>query len=347
MAGKDPSNGLQQFKNDLKQQTLHTLYVFCGEEAYLRDYYLRQLVQKLFGAADDAFNYHRFTTENLTPEALADAVEAMPMMAEHTLVRVDDVDLFSMNEEDREKYMLILGDIPDYCCVVFNYDAIEYKPNGKLRKLCELMKTHARVVEFCKQGERELTAWICRHFKAGGKEIPDELCRHLIFLTDGSMASLGSEIEKIISFSSGTHILREDIDAVVVPALNAQTFDISNAITDGNYELAMQKMQTLFAMQEDCFLILGAIGMQLRRLHYAKLITAGGKGQETLMALTGMRDYPAGLTMKAARRVSDRFCARALELCLQTDLKMKTSTDDPHRLLELLLAQLSAEAKHG
>ena len=51
--------------------------------------------------------------------------------------------------------------------------------------------------------------------------------------------------------------------------------------------------------------------------------------------------------MTAARRVTDSFCQKAVELVLQTDVAMKTGADDPERLLELLLVQLSQEARHG
>ena len=47
------------------------------------------------------------------------------------------------------------------------------------------------------------------------------------------------------------------MDAVVIPALSAQTFDISNAITDGNYDAALRKLQDLYAMQTEPILILG------------------------------------------------------------------------------------------
>ena len=106
-------------------------------------------------------------------------------------------------------------------------------------------------------------------------------------------------------------------------------------------------MRELFAMQEDCSLILGAIGSQMRRLHYAKTFMACGKGQDTLMELTGLKSYPAGLTMTAARRASENFCRRAVELCLQTDVRMKTSFDDPERFLELLIVERAQEARRG
>ena len=37
---KDDAAGLRKLKADLKANTLERCYLFCGEEAYLRDYYL-------------------------------------------------------------------------------------------------------------------------------------------------------------------------------------------------------------------------------------------------------------------------------------------------------------------
>ena len=100
-------------------------------------------------------------------------------------------------------------------------------------------------------------------------------------------------------------------------------------------------------MQTEPILILGAVGSQLRRLAYARAVMGAGQGQQALMELTGMKSYPAGLTMTAARRVGDGFCRRAVELCLQADRDMKSSRDDPERILEVLLAALAAEVRHG
>ena len=227
-----------------------------------------------------------------------------------------------------------------------NY-TFELPPLAEQKKLAEVLRKRACIVEFKRQSERELAAWIARHFRAAGKDITDELCRYLIFITDGMMTTLGPEIQKVANYCTTPAVARSDIDAVVTPALKARTFDISNALAGGDYERALRDLRELFAMQEDCNLILGAIGSQMRRLHYAKLITAGGKGQETLMELTGLKSYPAGLTMTAARKTTERFCARAVELCLQTDRRMKTSFDDPERLLELLVAELAQEARRG
>ena len=270
------------------------------------------------------------------------------MMAERTFVRVDDVDLFKLAEREREQYRGILEDLPEYVCVAFTYDTVEFKSNGQMRKLADTIKKRAQVLEFPKQSERDLCVWIARHFRAAGKTISDKLASYLVFLTGGGMTQLAGEIEKISAYASSAEIQRSDIDAVVTPVLNAQTFDISNAIAAGNFQLALEKLQELSAMQAEPIAILGAVGSQLRRIYYAKTLAACGKGQAAFMEMTGNKSsYAANLTFSAAKNVSDAFCAHAVELCLQADRDMKRSADDPERILEVLVAGLSQEARRG
>ena len=351
MAGKtyDPDAGeaLRRMKAALKSGGLDSFYILHGEEAFLRDYYAGQIEKKLTSGPAGTFNAHRFRAEDLTPQALADAIDAMPMMADRTFIRVDDVDLFRLPEQQRAQYTQILSDIPDYCCVVFVYDTVPFRINGTMKSLASCLRSKAQIVEFQKQSERDLSAWIARHFRAHEKSVSDELCRYLIFITDGMMTTLGGEIEKIAAYNTTGTITRGDIDAVVTPALSAQSFDISDAVIQGRFDTALQKLQELYAMQTDPIAVLGAVGAQLRRLHYAKTILSAGKGQQELMELTGLRSYPAGRTISSARAVSDRFCREAMELCLQTDVQMKTSADDTGRLLELLIVRLAQEARNG
>ena len=47
---KPDTAAYQKLKKDIKEGTIGTLYVFHGEEAYLRDFYLGQLKKKLLPA---------------------------------------------------------------------------------------------------------------------------------------------------------------------------------------------------------------------------------------------------------------------------------------------------------
>jgi len=45
--GKPDTAAYQKLKQDLKSGALGSLYIFHGEEAYLRDYYLGEMKKKL------------------------------------------------------------------------------------------------------------------------------------------------------------------------------------------------------------------------------------------------------------------------------------------------------------
>lgn len=337
--------GYDRLKEDIKAKELHGCYILYGAEAYLRSYELGRIKKLLLDNLTAEFNFHRFTAENFSVEALLDSVESYPMMAEKSLIQVDEIDLFSLPEADRDRIAAMLCDIPSYCCLVFLYETTEFKPDKRKKKLWDAISNHCRIVEFQKQEEHSLCSWIWRHFKAYGKEIPLDLCSYLIMQTGGSMTLLDSEINKIAVYASQQHISKSDIDAVVEPVLEAMIFDISNAIAEKNYHLALGKLQTLLKKQEEPIAIVATIGSQMRRLYCAKMLAEHGKGVDALMKLCGIGETPAKITMNQARRLSASFCEKAVLLCLQTDEQLKTSYDDKARLVELLLLRLSQEAK--
>ena len=268
------------------------------------------------------------------------------MMAEHTLVQVDDVDLFKMHEGDRGRMAEILGDIPEYCTVVFTYLTTPWKPDKRLKKLWEAVQT-GLIVEFAKQDQRDLVSWITRHFAAREKRISTELCSYLIDITGGTMTAISGEIEKICAYSGGEVITRSDIDAVTEPVLDAVVFQMTDLLSAGRYDAALEKLRQLLKMQQEPLAILGAIGGNFRRIGAARTLLDCGKTASELQALCGIPDYPARKTMEAARRVSAAFCKKTAQLVVETDYKMKTSFDDSQRLLELLILRLAQEARNG
>ena len=139
---------LQGLKQAIQAGNPQPCYIFWGEETYLLQHYLELLQKKLTDPLTEEFNYHRFSTETFSMDALSDSVENLPMMAERSLIRVDDVDLFKLGEKDRERLIALLGDLPSYCCLVFAYGASEYKPDRRQKKLFEAISQNATVVEF-------------------------------------------------------------------------------------------------------------------------------------------------------------------------------------------------------
>lgn len=342
----DTNAGFDRLKADLKQGTLGNFYIFYGEEAYLRTYYLEQLKKKLIDDFTETFNYHRFTEETISPQELADSVESIPMMAERSMVVVEDIDFYKQPEDARSAYSAVFADIPDYCTVVLVYDTVEYKQDKRMKALTQALE-NAVEVQFNKPSERELAVWIYKHFKPHGQEISESLCRYFIQITGGSMTRMLTEIEKVAAYAKEPVITKEDIDAVVEPVMEAVVFDLTDAIAAGRYETALFKLSVLLQKQEEPIVILGTIGSQFRRIAAAQTLRSAGKSVKDLMALCACAAYPAERAMEFARRLPEPFCEKAVALCLETDRQMKSSYDDPQRLLELLVLRLAQEAHNG
>ena len=336
-----------RLKQCIRNRTLDRLYFFHGEETFLLDHYLNEMRKKTIDELTWDFNYHRFNSENFSVQSFSDAVEALPMMAESTFVEVDEIDVFKMNESDREKMISVFSDIPDYCTVVFTYETVDWKPDKRLKKLWDAVSKHGTVVEFAKQSQRDLVAWISRHFAHLGKKIDPNLCVYLIDITGGTMTALQGEIRKIAAYSGAETIVKADIDAVTEPVLDAVVFQMTDLLGAGEYGQALLKLQQLLKMHQEPIAILGAVGGHFRRIATARTLMDCGKNADDLMRLTGLRDYPARKPMSAAHKFSARFCRKAAELVMETDYKMKTSFDEQERLLELLILELAQEARNG
>lgn len=335
-------NGFAQLKNALREKKPGRFYVLFGEEDYLRSYYLEQLKKQLLDDFTADFNFHRLNAETFSLQLLSDAMEALPMMAERSMILVEDVDLFSFRDDEREKLTELLSDVPDYCCLVLSYS--EFKPDKRMKKLWGAIEQNAVLAEFRYQSESELRSWIARHFRHYGKSVSPEVCSYLISLCGQSMTQLNGEIEKICAFSGADTVVRADVDAVVEPTLDAVSFQLSEALAKRDFDRALERMNALTKLQTEPILIVAAIGAQMRRLYAAKLCQKEGKGAQELSGLLKCHPSMASSAVVQAKHFSERFCRQAVLLCAETDYLLKSSGGDENRLLELLVLRLAEES---
>ena len=337
---KPDTAAYQKLKKDIKEGTIGTLYVFHGEEAYLRDFYLGQLKKKLLPAGMEEFNLHTLSGKEFDVKTLAQLVDCLPMMSERTLIVVNDYDIY---KGDKDALAAVLRELPDYVCLVFVYDLIEYKADART-KLAALLKEKGSVVPFNRQGQGDLVDWVRRRFRALGKDIDSRLALDLIFLCGDLMTNLIGEIEKVGAYAKGQRITRGDIDAVATPQLDAVVFRMTDAIGEGKFDRAAAVLGELYQMQEPPIKIMWSLGRQMRQIYSARLALEQGKGAQYLAGLWGLKPYPAEKLMGAARRFTLPWCRRAVVRCGEVDLAMKSTGQDGQQLLTGLLLELAAPA---
>ena len=259
------------------------------------------------------------------------------------MVQVTDFDLFKCGEKDREGYTKLFSQLPDYVCVVFVYDLIDYKGDART-KLAAAIKEHGTVANFVRQDQGDLVDWVRRRFRAAGKDIDSRLALDLIFLCGDLMTTLIGEIEKVAAYAKGPRVTREDIDAVATPQLDAVVFRMTDAIGEGNFDRAAAVLGELLQMQEPPIRIMWSLGRQMRQLYSARLALEQGRGPAYVAQLWGIKPYPSEKLMRSAKRFSLKWCRRAVVRCGQIDLAMKSSGQDGKELLTGLMLELANPA---
>ena len=342
---KTDNSAPRQLKKALKEGTLGQLYVFHGEEAYLRQFYLGEVKKALLPAGLEDFNLHTIQGKDFSPEALEQAIDCLPMMSERTLIVVTDFDLASGGDSQRARLMALLSDLPDYCCVIFVYDLLPYKVDGR-SKMAGVLKEKGLVVPFNRQEQGDLTDWIVRRFRAAGHTVDTEDARYLIFLCGDLMTNLASEIGKISAYAAAQRVTRADIDAVAIPQIEAVVFRMTDAITARDFDKAVSILSDLFHQQEHPIRILTVMGRHFRQLYTARLAVDAGLKREEFMSLWAIR-YPfqADKLLDGARKFSLEWCRHAVRRCAETDLLIKQSYGQEEEILTGLLLELSAGRK--
>lgn len=337
---KEENTALKQLKQSLKENTLGTLYLLHGEEAYLRDFYLSEIKKRILTPGLEEFNLHTIQGKDANPRVISEAVDCLPMMSERTMVLITDYDLFKAPADHRDALITLFSELPEYVCLVFIYDLIEYKPDART-KLAQALKNRGLVVPFPHQEQSDLVDWICRRFRALDHDIDSEQARYLIFLCGDLMNTLVGEISKIGAYAKHTRITREDIDAVAIPRLDAKVFQMTDAVLHRDFDRAARVLGELLSQQEAPIMILSVLGKQLRQLYTARLGLEAHKSSQYLVELWKMHPYPADKLMSAASRFDLDWCRRAVSRAAETDLAMKSTGADATELLTNFLLELA------
>ena len=331
----------QEYKAFIKavsDGTPASLYIFHGEEHYLMERYLEKVREILVPDGLEEFNHRRFEGRNITAAGICDAVDMLPVFSERTLIEIRDYDIFKASDADRKMLTALFSDIPEYVCLIFIYDIIEFKPDKRLKDTKELLK-HIHEVEFSLQDGEKITRWVCKHVKEGGKNITVQDAEYLAFITGGQMTSLNTEIEKLCSYSDSNVITREDIDTCVIPVTDAVTYKLANAVAGGEYSQAAAILSDLIRMREPAHKILFSLSMTMRQLLWARLTLDSGKGASYLMETYGIRyDFQAKNLISNAKRLTTEVCKKAVLLCSDTALTVNSGADPEAAMAELVAA---------
>lgn len=330
---------------ELKQQGPAKAYLLWGPEDYLREQYLTELKKICLPEGEDSFSYHRMDGPELNLEQLRQAMDALPFMTERSFIELRDMDVNKVKDADTlEK---LLKDVPDYCVLVFVLGA-DYEMDGRLKSV-KALRQNVKELKFTSQSQGQLTDWLVRRFAAAGKGIELDAAQRLIFISGELMSGLIPEIEKVAAYAKGERVTVADVEAVANHIPEAVIFDMTEYIAQKKYNTALSVLAELLAdKNNEPIAMLAMLGMQMRRLYAARLSIEQGLGVKYVMDACAINsDYVAKKLINAVRGFTLPQLIKAVELCAETDYKMKSSSQDERELLKEAVLRIAAGEVNG
>ena len=334
----------KEIKAHLRSGELGGLYLFCGTESYLKEFYAQKLKSKAVNPDFADFNYHFFDGTKCTLTDIQQAVEAFPMMSETSCVFVKDMPVDSLNAADFKELEIFIKDVPDYCVLIFYLGKTDsnIRKGEKAKKAFASFQKYGNVVELNKRTAMELSKLAVSGAQKRGSSISSRNADYLVDTVGDDMTTLFNEIEKLSSYAKGREITRADIDLLCIKTLEATAFDLAKYIVADNFEKAYSVLNILFSQKADEMLIMGAIISAFVDLYRVKVALAAGYRAEQPAELFAYRGRE--FRLRNAQRSTANLSIGALRRCLdelhEADMKLKGSAVDKRLVMEELIVKL-------
>ncbi len=333
-------------KKQLKNKEFQPVYLFWGQEEYLKRYYVDELKKKLLSGAPEEFNFHSFDESSFSADEVVNAADAYPMGAERKLILLRNLDHAKLKAGDKELMDGLLEAVPEHVCLVLYFDFAHLDDNKKQKALFSLVEKSGAVVDFRLAASRQLVPWITKHAQARGKRIEPAVAEYLIEMTDGTMASISSETEKLCAFTGEEAIEKRHIDAIVTRVADSSVFDLTNAVVLRDYDTVLRLLNELREAKEEPVALLSGISTSFTEFLYVKLAQNRGITSTAQllkdMKLPPRREFLLKKYFRMAPGAPLPFLRYCVSECMEADDLIKRSRMDKWTILELLVGRLLA-----
>ena len=335
------------FRNSIKTKRLSGGYLFYGDEEYMKQFCLTAAREALI-TENDAFNHIIFTAENYSLSALVSAVEAVPVISDKKLIEVHSLDIAGMKDGEFEEFAVVLDELPDYdyntVIIYMTAESFDAGTDKYPSKLFNALSKRLVPVAFDYETPPKLIKWIQQHFRAEGIIIEPDICLQLINNVGQSMFRLKNEINKLSAYilSGGrNNVTSDDITNITIHVKAIDPFDFANAILDGNTDKAFYILSDMKERKEKPEIILSQVSRVYCDMCVIKSLYESGMTSQLIAGKLKMHEYKTSLYLKSASKRSLKTLRRAVDICFDADIKIKSTALDNYAVLDRLVIELA------
>jgi len=322
------------------------VYFLHGDEAFLTRQAVETIVSHAVDQATADFNFDRFHGADLNAERLATVLHTPPMMAARRVILIKEFELSS----PRDKQMLAdYADKPiqSTLLILACGERIRIDQRKKSPKWAARLQDSAATAVFWPLREPELMRWIVDRAGLEGKKINSKAAYELYARIGGGLARLADEIAKLAIFCRDREeITGEDVRFMTGIEKGGTVFDWVDALSSGKTLKACYLAGYLTGHGESAVGAVWFAASHFMTLARIKELLAQRDPEREVINKLGLIQRPPEVVRNLfaqARTFTVSQIERTLELLLETDLKLKTSSLPDRLVLEDLAFRFGQE----
>jgi len=329
---------MQTLKQQLKDKAIEGVYLFYGEETYIRDTYIDRIIKAVFEDEEQAMNLDIFTVELKDISRIGEAMDTLPFLASHRLVIVKDVDLLKKKGQSKAQTLIsAIERIPDSTILVICETSVE-----KSSELYKIIKKSGHIVEFKPLGLQDLTKVIANQLGKAKLQIDMHTAVYMVEYVGMDLALIYQETDKLVGYKIGQEVItKADIEICCTKSIENKIFDLVDAIGRSNKDHAIRLYHDMVLSKEQPLHILYMITRQFRINLQCSLLHKKRKSEKEIASMLKIPSFVVAKSLNQTRHFSTKQLEKALDDCLKVEMQFKTGEMAQELAVELLIIEYS------
>lgn len=300
-----------------RRAPLKSSYLILGDDLPKIELALKRLKARIAEESGTELNIDEFDAAEHDGTEVVNAANTLAFLGGMRLVLVHGVQAWSSADKHTVAAYLH-SPAPDSCLTLV---AEKLTTSDVLRTT---MEKYGDVLEYRAPKEGELPGWLVKQAKLMGLDLGLPEARMLVQRCGDNQSILLRELEKLRAYVAGDDQVRpEDVEALTVPTVEANIFDLLDALAMARGPEAFAALEKLMGAGESPEMLFYRILRNFQTLSKVAALRAEGYDRESIRSELKLKPYPARkLTEQAALLGSDGI-GRRLSVLADTDARMK------------------------
>lgn len=326
----------------IQKGPLQCIYFITGEEDYLRDAAIKEILKRAVDPVTKDFNLNIFQGGDVDIKQVVNQVRSFPMLGERRVVLLRNVD--QMDTASQKILARCVDQPADTTILILEAPSLPAKS-----PLLASVKEKKVIYEFRTLYEEKIHRWVQVYVKRQGKEIEKGAVHDLIEIVGTNLRQLSNELDKLVLFCGSQKIIKnEDVHSVIGISRQFNIFELQKALGQKNPNKAFHILYRMLVQGENPAGIIVMVTRYLTILWKLKIRNWGALKKSEIAKEIGIPLFYLDEYMSAAQNYSESQLETVFHYLRMADLNLKRSTINiPLAMSIPLIALVRTEVFNG